>query len=160
MILLCSDDWFSQAQSHIHWAMSARYKKASISTKFSSNKQLNMLYSLVTAPYLHDLFMTSFHTYNNSTIYTLCSVWFRWQTTICDPLIVIPNRFCKSLTDHNRRCKLVLLRWYHLVWKMAGHMIVASHRTFSSQKGIYLVKSNLARQIYYTLSIEISLSLL
>ena len=43
---------------------------------------------------------------------------------------------------------------------MAGLMIMASHRTFSSQKSICAAKVNLARQIYYTLSMEISLSLL
>ena len=40
-------------------------------------------------------------------------------------------------------------------------MIMASHRTFSGQnKQICLAKSNLARQICYSLSMEVSLSLL
>ena len=48
----------------------------------------------------------------------------------------------------------------HTCVHTSGLMIMASHRTFSGQNKHHLAKSNLARQIYHTLSMEISLSLL
>ena len=48
----------------------------------------------------------------------------------------------------------------HTCVHTSGLMIMASHRTFSGQNKHHVAKSNLARQIYHTLSMEISLSLL
>ena len=47
----------------------------------------------------------------------------------------------------------------HLRYKILGLMIMASHRTFLAKISICPANSILARQIYYTLSMEISLSL-
>ena len=48
----------------------------------------------------------------------------------------------------------------HLRYKILGLMIMSSHRTFLAKISIYPANSILARQIYYTSSMEISLSLL